>query len=95
MLLIIIDQFFSLLDPILPNLLQILVHIASSLELIEEQVNFLFLFEDDADKFLEAAGEGEEAFELFGHFSEIMTFIMLETAFQLFFHHGSISPNLF
>ena len=81
MLLIIIDQLFSLLDPFLPNLLQIPVNIASSLQLVEEQVDLLFLFEYDTDEFFQSAGKREESFELLGHFSEVIALIMLQTPF--------------
>ena len=41
MLLIIIDQLFGFLYPFLPDLLQISVHIASPLQLVEQQVDLL------------------------------------------------------
>ena len=57
MLLIIIDQLFGFLYPFLPDLLQISVHIASPLQLVEQQVDLLLFLKYNANELLQLTRE--------------------------------------
>ena len=57
MLLIIIDQLFCLFYPFLPYLLQISVHIATPLQLVEQQVDLLLFLKYDTDQLLKLTRE--------------------------------------